>query len=360
MAEYELLDMQNYIKSGITHADRFCPELRHIFEKAAFDIVSSVDSEAYDCYSSADYKTAEEKWTAVFEYLGTVGVRYPDINFVLLHNILVCDDKLGEYEHVKDLLSDLRRLEEDSKDSFSPKNLPVRYVEPDYCFVAETLDEDYFEYPGVRMDGYIRKDEDHIYFGRYPQTENGRRKRIEWTILKEEDGKALLLSSFVLDNLLFHSDRREVTWSKCMLRRWLNTLFYRNAFGLEEMKRIVEVAVNGDETSFDISGHAGEKITDRVFLLSPYEVEKYDKEKGIGYSYWTDYAKCILKQSRGGGFWLRDSGSDFESTCALYAHSVYTTVWEHGYGRKAFVTKIDLCSVRDTQKGVRPAIWIRL
>ena len=74
-------------------------------------------------------------------------------------------------------------------------------------------------------------------FGTYPQTADGTDKTpIEWYVLdyREDEGRALLLSRYVLDAVSFNGKAGQVTWEECALRAWLNDEFLNTAFTEEE------------------------------------------------------------------------------------------------------------------------------
>ena len=69
-------------------------------------------------------------------------------------------------------------------------------------------------------------------FGLYEQdndSSNGP-EEIEWTVLAVEDGKAMLISRYLLDVQPYHALQTPVTWRDCGLRLWLNGEFLEAAF----------------------------------------------------------------------------------------------------------------------------------
>lgn len=88
---------------------------------------------------------------------------------------------------------------------------------------------------------------------------------IEWKVLAIEDGKALVISKYVLEWKQYHEESAEIRWAESGLRIWLNNSFYSSAFNADESERIVPTSIAED----------GEETTDYVFILNKTELEKY-------------------------------------------------------------------------------------
>ena len=81
---------------------------------------------------------------------------------------------------------------------------------------------------------------DTVYFGKYEQdgnTKNGKEK-IEWQVLEKKGNKALLISKKVLDVQPYNKEKKDITWEKCTLRKWLNKDFIKESFNSKESKKI--------------------------------------------------------------------------------------------------------------------------
>ncbi len=104
-------------------------------------------------------------------------------------------------------------------------------------------------------------------------TENGEgdtdgiKEEIAWQILKydEMENRVLLISNNILFWRTFNDTAANVSWEKSDLRKWLNSDFLEGAFSSNEQKRIALTAIND----------AGKKTTDKIFILSADEVDKY-------------------------------------------------------------------------------------
>ena len=86
---------------------------------------------------------------------------------------------------------------------------------------------------------------DIITFGRYEQDGNtvNDPEAIEWQVLEVEDGHALLISKYALDEKKYNEKYENVTWETCTLRAWLNGEFYNSAFSSEEKGQIRQVTL---------------------------------------------------------------------------------------------------------------------
>ena len=203
---------------------------------------------------------------------------------------------------------------------------------------------------GRSADIYLAPGTEHT-FGRYPQTENGDLRPIEWTVLAREGEKALLISKYVLDAKPFHRDGVYTNWEKCSLREWLNGAFMDTAFDSRERGAILTQTVdNGFAQGVPEYGTACRDTRDSVFLLSYAEAWKYYNDNAERVCVPTDYALAQgISNSRltkrdgrpAGSWWLRSIGY----------HDDYAV-------------KIDACGYRENREvnrseyGVRPALWV--
>ena len=167
-----------------------------------------------------------------------------------------------------------------------------------------------------------------VIFGTYEQDnnlENGS-EPLEWIVLDEEDGKALLLSRYVLDCKPYHNERKTLSWKACDLCYWLNSEFCEKAFNAEQQNQIISM-----------QGTYG-----KIFLLSRDEIIKYtntDSEQWAAIA--TSYAKEQGLSTSAAGYtqwWLRSHG-----------------LVSYGGSAGAGGLPVDCATV-----GVRPAIWITL
>ena len=119
---------------------------------------------------------------------------------------------------------------------------------------AQTINNWYENY-NQRFKGHLAA------FGNYEQNNNTTNglEPITWIVLKEDAGKTLLLSSFVLE---FHSynsissDSVGCTWKTSTIRNWLNEEFYSKAFSADEKEQIISTTIEAD----------GQTTSDNVFF----------------------------------------------------------------------------------------------
>ncbi len=159
---------------------------------------------------------------------------------------------------------------------------------------------------------------------------------IDWICLEEKDGKALLLSKYLLCYKAYNDVNTDVTWETCTLRTWLNGEFYDSSFTDTEKAKIVQTEVlNRDNTSCGTSG--GNNTHDKVFLLSLDEVRSYFARNA-------ERIACYRNQTNGHGWWLRSPGNSQDNAAE---------VGNDGYVYDGGLTV-------DCPYSVRPVLWINL
>lgn len=188
-----------------------------------------------------------------------------------------------------------------------------------------------------------------VFFGSYEQdndTANGK-EDIEWIVLAKEGNKVLVISKYALDCQKYNSTKTDVTWETCSLRKWLNGTFLSAAFSSAEQNSIISSTVTADKNP-KYRASPGNNTTDKVFLLSITEVNKYFSSdsarqcQGTAYC----YAQSAFKANNGNcWWWLRSPGFD---SCNAAGVDLDGSVFNYGY-----------LVNRDTG-AVRPALWINL
>lgn len=201
---------------------------------------------------------------------------------------------------------------------------------------------------------------DVVTFGAYEQdNDSSGLEPLRWIVLKNEGGKALLLSLYVIDALPYHTEYADVTWEGCRLRQWLNEDFAAEAFGADTGK-LVSTPCPADKNPQFASTAQGQATEDVVFLLSAAELSDNDLGFRDYYAYGdvlrmaraTEFAKakgCFVSDS--GLFkdcatwWIRTMGGDAKQAAYIYSDG---SVGTNGG------------NVTNTDKGVRPAVWVKL
>lgn len=185
---------------------------------------------------------------------------------------------------------------------------------------------------------------DSIAFGKYEQDNdltNGK-EDINWKVIAKEKNKILVISEKILDRKPYHFQYEDITWEKCSLRDWLNSVFLNEAFSTKERNKIAVTFVTADKNPDGIAD-SGNPTHDKVFLLSINEAEKYFDLVVNGKCEGTRYTE---KDGRITSlWWLRTTGliQSLASKCG--AGRIDTSgleVDDASYG------------------GVRPALWITI
>lgn len=189
-----------------------------------------------------------------------------------------------------------------------------------------------------------------IFFGTYEQDNdisNGK-ESIEWTVLAKDGNKLLIISKQGLDCQRYNETEDDVTWSSCTLRTWLNSTFVNEAFNNDEKGIIQPTKVVADENP-NFYTPAGSDTTDKVFLLSLTEVNKYIPNNSSRKCKPTPYAVAqgaFDEYDEGTGnciWWLRTPG---ETPVRIVVVDSVGSIGIYG----EWSTVLD--------PAVRPAIWI--
>ncbi len=206
---------------------------------------------------------------------------------------------------------------------------------------------------------------EYVFFGRYPQTHEGKDKTpIEWLVLDydEENQRVLLLSRYGLETMAYHSEEGNITWEKCKVRKWLNSSFMDAAFTKKERKAILTTKVDNSREQGYYETDGGSDTEDQVFLLSYMEANRY---LGIEYRveniaarlHPTSYAyrnasymgeRDQFKTENGERtteWWLRSPGGDQTRAMAIHYSGYACDSWT---------------IPRFKTTCIRPAIWVDL
>ena len=188
-----------------------------------------------------------------------------------------------------------------------------------------------------------------IFFGKFEQDNNDSdgKEDIEWLVLAKENNKVFVVSKYALSNKAFNDQEEEITWKQCSLRKWLNSDFLESAFTTDEQKSICETDVSSD-IAFPTDSQSVEDVSDKIFLLSYSEVEKFFKDANDRKCTVTEYAKAQGASTNINGFcywYLRSRGQN-------------TTLAELVYADGS--TNSSLNTVAYQNDCVRPAMWVSI
>ena len=133
------------------------------------------------------------------------------------------------------------------------------------------------------------------------QDENGYRtntvywfkyEAVSWTILKENDGKAILLCDMIIDSQSYDYDGQTANnYKNSTIRAWLNNEFYNTVFSELQKSLILLSKVDNSlsSTGYNANNYTCANTEDYVYLLSRKEYKTYfgDSQE---YKAATDYA----------------------------------------------------------------------
>ena len=184
---------------------------------------------------------------------------------------------------------------------------------------------------------------------------------IEWDILTESDGKALIIASLVLDSQEYYpSDLDNVfnhnggygyanNYELSEIRKFLNDDFYNTAFN-DLQKGLIETTLVDNSISSPTkpsNDYVCNNTNDKIFLLSIEEVTTYYTSDNYQDTYGTDYAKSQ-------GLWVHDRDKVSYWLRSPYynnARGVYFVTYDMDFSYEY---------VHGTYFGVRPACQVDL
>ena len=197
---------------------------------------------------------------------------------------------------------------------------------------------------------------DEITIGKYEQDNdisNGKEK-IEWIVLDVKDGKALVVSKYVLEAKTYHNSLQKVTWETSALRKWLNNDFINAAFSAYEIAMIPTVTVAPDKNP-EYDTNPGDATQDQLFLLSIKEIETYSRNyRKLLKCDPTDYAVANGVDGTYKEWWLRSPGQTDEWAATVFLGSISEV------GESVYYDYITPDVILGGKRGVRPAMWIDL
>jgi hypothetical protein len=160
---------------------------------------------------------------------------------------------------------------------------------------------------------------------------------LKWRILSITDGKALILSERIIDNISYAYVGGNNNYKKSNVRVWLNKTFYKIAFNSSEKKLIKSTVVDNSShsTGYEHNKYACANTTDKIFLLSYREIVDYDhvfKDYKSRRKLVTDYAIArdvwVSETYKGNGsWWLRSPDQNMEGYVDLVSSGGYIYGW---------------------------------
>ena len=162
---------------------------------------------------------------------------------------------------------------------------------------------------------------DTVTIGSYEQdnnTENGK-EPLEWIVLDVQGDKAMLLTKYCIDQVVFYPQHVPMYWGKSDLRAWMNGDFFKETFTPAEQANILTTTVKNDNPH-GVKG-AGEDTLDKIYLLSKSEVLHFFPEQADRVAYPTEYAKTkgitLSKTTGSCRWWTRSPGARVYDFCGM-------------------------------------------
>ncbi len=171
-----------------------------------------------------------------------------------------------------------------------------------------------------------------ITFGHYEQDNNGNNgsEGIEWVVLDQSGGSALLLSRYALDVQMYSTDNSEKTWKTSNLRSWMTESFQPAAFTDEELDMIWPVTLDNSSSQGLYETDGGAETVDKVFALSYAQVMEYLPEASDRLRAPTSYARARGAHSRNGyAIWLTRSPGQSLTTVIRVNEDGSVTPWNN-------------------------------
>lgn len=181
------------------------------------------------------------------------------------------------------------------------------------CYLYDVKDKSNTEYDdsytGEVKDLTGLKAGDEFTFGSYVQNymKPGEAQPLKWRVLDVKDGKALVISKYVINDYSYNNKDGYTSWAGCDLRVRLKDEFYENAFTDPEKKIILTTTLeNADNSQYGTDG--GADTQDKIFILSDDEARQY-------FSSDKDRQATATSMAYDKGCWLHDTASGKE-VCA--------------------------------------------
>lgn len=189
---------------------------------------------------------------------------------------------------------------------------------------------------------------------------------LRWDVIAVDGDRALVVARESVDWRLFNDSYASVTWENSSVRNWLNDTFYYYVFTPEERARIIETEIeNPDNPDSGVDG--GGKTTDRLFLLSYYEVRDYLGSGSRRTAWKSVRAHNSAQQLNPDGYigsfearyWTRTPGDDSRSFLCVDEDGDFVS-WPTGRASDRPENQGGI-QVKDDKNGggVRPAMWIK-
>ncbi len=201
-----------------------------------------------------------------------------------------------------------------------------------------------------------------VTFGAYEQDnnlENGF-EEIEWLVLAKENNRMLLISKYELDKTPWNTQEQDITYDNSYVRSWLNGDFYQYAFNEVEKSFIEKTLVKAEVNPEDPDVPQGKDVTDKVFILSISEVDKYFSGGLSRAATQTEYCHSVGENTvydYQAIWYLRNRGHALKWFYDGHMEYLIATVGGNGKFETIVYSGYNMTSQYNT---VRPCIWVNI
>lgn len=196
---------------------------------------------------------------------------------------------------------------------------------------------------------------DKIVFGNY-----------EWRVLDMHNATALIITENIIEQRAYHDAYKDITWSECSLRKYLNDEFYDKFTPVEKSRINPVINKNLDNPWYGTKG--GADTRDNIFLLSLEEVTC---------QYFGDSSSKLFNPAKNQRYWFQRKDDNNSKRIAQNKNDRwYHWWWLRTPGRvnvKAVYIHPDgnigiqgnnilkgNIADGECKGGVRPALWLKL
>jgi len=185
-----------------------------------------------------------------------------------------------------------------------------------------------------------------------------------WRILDIKNNKALIITEDIIEQRPYHNTYKDITWSDCSLRKYLNNEFY-NQFSATDKSRII-LTINRNSNNQWYGAEGGADTQDFIFLLSIEEV---------ACQYFGDSSSLLLNPGKNQRYWFERKDKNNSKRSAKFKGGIWwwwlrspgrvniKAVYIHGDGNIGIQgNNILKGNISDgmCKGGLRPALWLKL
>ena len=174
-----------------------------------------------------------------------------------------------------------------------------------------------------------------------------------WRVLDIVDNSALLICDTIVECKQYHISFKDIKWTHCWLRIYLNETFYNSDYFSESDRLLIKHVTNENCDNDWYGTNGGPNTLDKIFLLGIDELVKYYGDSGE------------LKNRPKGATWINDQ-FNAKRVASFNGSPSWWWIRLPGIGNSfaAFVSSSGgICKYGagvDSGGGIRPALWIEI